>query len=131
MKATVVAPGKMILLGEYAVLEQAPALVAAVNRHASVTIDSEVDQCSVLAPTIDPNPAHFTIDPQTGHVLYDEDVPLSAMRRLKYFASAIKSTFLFFRSTYRQLPPFAVTLDTKPFFEEILHIPLIPMIIPP
>ena len=34
---TVTAPGKMIILGEYAVLEGAEALVYAVNRKAHVT----------------------------------------------------------------------------------------------
>ena len=34
------APGKLVLLGEYAVLEGAPALVLAVDRHASATIES-------------------------------------------------------------------------------------------
>jgi len=47
----VTAPGKVVLLGEYAVLEGAPALVMAVDRRVRVTI-SAVDRghCSVSAP---------------------------------------------------------------------------------
>ncbi len=39
MRITASAPGKLVLLGEYAVLEGAPALVIAVDRRARVTLD--------------------------------------------------------------------------------------------
>ena len=39
MRATASAPGKLILLGEYAVLEGAPALVAAVEQRAEVSVE--------------------------------------------------------------------------------------------
>jgi len=38
------APGKLLLLGEYTVLEGAPALVTAVNRRAEVTLQDSADQ---------------------------------------------------------------------------------------
>jgi len=38
MEVTASTPGKLVLLGDYAVLEGAPALVMAVNRHAKVRI---------------------------------------------------------------------------------------------
>ena len=37
---TVRAPGKLILCGEYAVIHGAPALVAAVTRHASCSVET-------------------------------------------------------------------------------------------
>ena len=40
MTIEAIAPGKMILVGEYAVLEGAPALVSAVNREARVCLDT-------------------------------------------------------------------------------------------
>jgi len=47
------APGKVVLLGEYAVLEGAPALSMAVDRRAVVKIESRAgDHCHVYAPDI-------------------------------------------------------------------------------
>lgn len=44
------APGKLILLGEYAVLEGAPAVVLAVDRHARVTVKPGVGRNRIDAP---------------------------------------------------------------------------------
>ena len=53
MRVQASAPGKLIILGEYAVLEGAPALVTSVQRRASVGIEvSEGDGCWVNAPEI-------------------------------------------------------------------------------
>lgn len=47
------APGKLVLLGEYAVLEGAPALVLAVDRRASVTsTPSGHDSWDIVSPTL-------------------------------------------------------------------------------
>ena len=49
----VTAPCKLILIGEYVVLEGAAALVSAVNRFAEVTIEASVKKMySVYAPSI-------------------------------------------------------------------------------
>jgi phosphomevalonate kinase len=54
LELTASAPGKLVLLGEYAVLEGAPALSLAVNRRASVRIVSRNDGlCEVNAPDLD------------------------------------------------------------------------------
>lgn len=51
MKVSVTAPGKVVVLGEYAVLEGAPALVMAVNRRVRVTLSMVGDSCcSVTMP---------------------------------------------------------------------------------
>jgi phosphomevalonate kinase len=49
------APGKAVVLGEYAVLDGAPALVAAVDRRASVTISPAADDSCELV-TLAPEP---------------------------------------------------------------------------
>lgn len=41
MRLLAQAPGKLVLLGEYAVLEGAPALALAVDRHVNVTLDTD------------------------------------------------------------------------------------------
>lgn len=51
MKVSVTAPGKVVILGEYAVLEGAPALVMAVDRRVRVTLSTTGGACcSVTMP---------------------------------------------------------------------------------
>jgi phosphomevalonate kinase len=53
MHVTASAPGKLVLLGEYAVLEGAPALVLAVNRRAHVTLAPIAgDAWEIASPTL-------------------------------------------------------------------------------
>ena len=53
MEVTAKAPGKLVLLGEYAVLEGAPALVMGVNRYARVRIAAQSGgECAVTAPDL-------------------------------------------------------------------------------
>ena len=46
------APGKLVLLGEYAVLEGAPAIVMAVDRYARVQVEPSREGFTVLAPDV-------------------------------------------------------------------------------
>ncbi len=47
------APGKLVLLGEYAVLEGAPALVLAVDRRAHATLEvTDADYWEIVSPTL-------------------------------------------------------------------------------
>ncbi|MBE1159335.1 mevalonate kinase family protein [Dyella acidiphila] len=63
IELTASAPGKLVLLGEYAVLEGAPALVLAVNRRAHVRIETRDDGvCDVHAPDLGVSAARMTID---------------------------------------------------------------------
>lgn len=63
MELTASAPGKLVLLGEYAVLEGAPALVLAVNRRAKVRITTRTDGiCEVNAPELNVAGARVSID---------------------------------------------------------------------
>ncbi|HLI17632.1 MAG TPA: hypothetical protein VKV22_05085 [Rhodanobacteraceae bacterium] len=53
MHVTASAPGKLVLLGEYAVLEGAPALVLAVNRRARVTLTTfDANAWEIVSPTL-------------------------------------------------------------------------------
>jgi len=56
------APGKLVLLGEYAVLEGAPATVAAVDRRARVRLRPAPDECyTVSSPTLEITAATFRL----------------------------------------------------------------------
>lgn len=58
------APGKLVLLGEYAVLEGAPALSVAVDRRATVRVQPRCDgACRVTAPDVIDAAAPFVIGP--------------------------------------------------------------------
>lgn len=54
MRVTASAPGKLVLLGEYAVLEGAPALVLAVNRRARISlIPASGEYWEIVSPTLE------------------------------------------------------------------------------
>lgn len=66
------APGKLVALGEYAVLDGAPAVVLAVDRRVSVTLGPSADGRCVLT-TLAPNPveARFAPGEKSGAGLVD------------------------------------------------------------
>jgi phosphomevalonate kinase len=73
MEFTASAPGKLVLLGEYVVLEGAPALVLAVDRRAQARIETHDDPvCEVHAPDLGIRDARATIDGGVWHWLCDE-----------------------------------------------------------
>jgi phosphomevalonate kinase len=73
MAVTASAPGKLVLLGEYVVLEGAPALVLAVNRRAQARIETrEDDVCEVHAPDLGVRGARMAIDGGALRWLCDE-----------------------------------------------------------
>jgi phosphomevalonate kinase len=65
MSVTARAPGKLFLTGEWAVLRGAPALVAAVDREASVTIAPAAAGVTVVSRAEDRTDRLDTLDPET------------------------------------------------------------------
>jgi phosphomevalonate kinase len=64
IELTASAPGKLVLLGEYAVLEGAPALAVAVDRRAMARVAARNDNvCEVNAPDLGVVGARLVIDP--------------------------------------------------------------------
>jgi len=62
VKFSATAPGKAVLLGEYSVLQGAPALSIAVDREVRVDVSAAyTGRCSVAAPRLSESPARFTI----------------------------------------------------------------------
>ena len=63
MGVSAIAPGKVILLGEYSVLAGEPALVMAVNRSARVDVTGRSDgPCLISAPGLDLPTACFYLN---------------------------------------------------------------------
>ncbi len=94
------APGKLVLLGEYAVLEGAPALVAAVNRRARVGLAARDGKTHLVsAPGLFEE--QISIDPD-GPSTWKEQLPLLA-RAFEYAPDFGKGTF-------------DILLDTRDFY---------------
>ncbi len=98
MRLTATAPGKLFLLGEYAVLEGSPALVAAVSARARVTITSRARPgWSLLSRQAAAAHAEFVPGRSTGFALLD--VVLAEVA-----------------ADPDCLSPCDILLDTRPFF---------------
>jgi phosphomevalonate kinase len=111
VRLAVSAPGKLVLLGEYAVLFGAPAAVAAVNRRARVELTEPSDRrWSVAAPGLLPRPAGFELAADGGVRWGDSGNRLPLVEVL---LGAMAAEGLL---DCRGLRPAAMTLDTQAFF---------------
>ncbi|MBS1270083.1 MAG: Phosphomevalonate kinase [Gammaproteobacteria bacterium] len=111
IKAIASAPGKVAILGEYAVLEGAPALVMAVNRRARVTIQAHLHSyCSVAAPAWGGQQERFELGP---------DGPRWATGGERTFKLPAHIIQAFFGSERWSppWPPFHATLDSASLVE--------------
>lgn len=114
MKIKTSAPGKLILLGEYAVLEGAPALVMAVNRFAVVTIQTTSSSQPILnAPAIGITDLPFTLDVE-GSVVFSNPISQQMRQKLVFFTTALET--LSAKGNPVHFPSLSITLDTSQFF---------------
>jgi phosphomevalonate kinase len=116
LKVTAKAPGKLVLLGEYAVLGGAPALVAAINRYARVTLQNiEQQQFSVDISTPVVSKFPLPIDKQ-GKLKLPQEMDGELLRELKCFVN----TYLLVNSTPVEnkgyLGPNEISLNISDFF---------------
>jgi phosphomevalonate kinase len=109
------APGKLILIGEYAVLEGAPALVMAVNRYARITLSSQPGKFSVLhSPALGISNLKFTID-SSGNIQYQKAATTSVKDQLLFFSETLRF-FLKRQPDLYTKSSQAITLNTADFF---------------
>ena len=112
------APGKMILLGEYAVLEGAPALVCAVDRYARVQAAySNTGEHFVQAASLGIEGEPFVLN-ANGKVRFNPTGDSLLIKRLGFFAAL-------FESLYPRLiedgKGIKLALDTADFYSQQLH----------
>ena len=108
------APGKLVLLGEYAVLFGAPAMVAAVDRRAVVTlVPAANDRYEVTAPGLAEAPAVFDFGSEGDLEWSDEAY---GRRHFGLVARILAGLATTRNIAGDELPPFAATLDTRAFF---------------
>jgi phosphomevalonate kinase len=106
------APGKLVLFGEYAVLFGAPAVVAAVDRRAVVTVSSRAsDDWQVMAPGLVKNPARLVPGAENS-VRWIDEGERGAFALLEMLLRCMKGSV-----DLEKLPSMSITLDTRSFFE--------------
>lgn len=102
------APGKLFLIGEYAVLEGAPATLTAVDRRARVTLtDSTDDHWHLTAPNLDIHRLALGVDGRAA-----SDVDDSLRDRLRVYQAVQAHVAAYLQSP---LPPLEVHIDTTDF----------------
>jgi phosphomevalonate kinase len=109
MRAVACAPGKLVITGEYAVLEGAPALVLAIDREARVELDDSAEPgYEITAPTLGIRAAHGELD-ASGRMAWPAlDAPTIGQLAL---VSAVLETL----ATEGAPAPFRARLDTRAF----------------
>lgn len=110
------APGKLVLLGEYAVLFGHPAVVLAINRRARVGLGpADGDHWSVAAPGFEDRSAAFEIE--RAHGFRWREPESEAAHRLDLVEKLVGSLVASKLLDPEGLPPAVITLDTREFFQ--------------
>lgn len=115
MKMLTRAPGKLILIGEYAVLEGARAAVAAIDRLAIFEGQPSADNFfHISAPVLSINSLPFSID-DALHCQFAETIDPPTSKKLHFFITAFEQGLQLLTDA-SSLPPIDITLNTDAFF---------------
>jgi phosphomevalonate kinase len=110
-----IAPGKAVLLGEYAVLTGAPGLSMAVNRHAIVELETaRSGECSMAAPQLGIEPVGFSIA-SDGRIEWDVTDP--GWPQLTRTANLFSYLYRLASQRFGDSGPVSVRIDTSELFE--------------
>ena len=105
-------PGKLILLGEYAVLEKAPALVAAVNRHCEVRIETLYNSTfQVRTPNLNIPEIQFILDSH-GDAHFRTKIDSKTEEQLRFVLAILK----YVSQNAGKIPGASIEIDTTPFY---------------
>lgn len=108
------APGKAVLIGEYAVLDGAPALSMAVDRYARVELTGcEPGQSELLSPQLSAQPLSFRLNPN-GQVDWAVDQP--GYPALRQTAEWLSSLYRGLVERFGPVTPFRLRVDTRDLF---------------
>lgn len=110
------APGKLVLIGEYAVLFGHPAVVLAVNRRARVDLrPADGGHWSVAAPGFEERVTVFDLDGDRGFEWREPES--DAVAHLVLVERVLGSLVAAKLIAPEDLPPASISLDTREFFQ--------------
>jgi phosphomevalonate kinase len=113
---TAKAPGKMILIGEYAVLYGAKSLVCAMDCYASVNVlPSASKQFEIAAPSLSIPITAFNID-SSGQAEFIESVKNDVTHKLGFFKIVFEEINRIIQSRGYQFEPITIEINTDDFF---------------
>jgi len=109
-------PGKLILLGEYAVLEGADALVIAVDRYALVRIDEPPSEGGFqLGTSLHKESFNFGFD-EAGKIVLDYTPEEKLWQQSAFARQAIEAICRRLASAGFTVKPFSITINTDQFY---------------
>jgi len=118
VNATTRAPGKLILLGEYAVLRGAPALVTAVGRYARVQFrPASTPHICLSAPEIGVKQVLLEATP-LGQVRFTHPQPPEWVRKTAFVRAALEVAWQWYREREVAFPAFELDISTREFFTD-------------
>src|SRR5699024_6702625 len=108
------APGKLILLGEYAVLEEAPCLVAAADRSCFVQINPlRAEASSRVAPTQKIPDVRLTLN--GGGISFQNPLSSANQKRLRFVISTLKHVI---QRNNNSLPAADIQINSESFYHD-------------
>lgn len=111
-----IAPGKLVICGEYAVLDGAPAIVGAFNRYAVVNVsENRQGNFSIESPDFGIDRTFFEI--RDGNISFLNSLPSYILSKLTYFIRLFEITLKEIRELGSEIYPSDITIDTKSFFK--------------
>lgn len=110
------APGKLILIGEYVVLEGAAALVCAVDRFAKIHFSKNSAGYYISAPSIGVSELPFDLN--AGQIEFTSHTTTDTIEKLNFFKSTFEHCWQSFPAKDLPLDPFSITIDTEAFFSQ-------------
>jgi phosphomevalonate kinase len=109
------APGKLVLLGEYAVLENSPALVAAINKRAKVLLQKSSDNYFYLSsPSLNVSHLKFFFNDKYK-IIFEKQLSSELRKKLIFFTETLeylKDKF----PPFHKIPPVKILIDTNEFY---------------